>query len=201
LPDKEIYERKFKAIFVKYLPVFVPYTLINSKEGKGNFCLYHGNLSVAENEKAVIWLLENVFTNLSIPLVIAGKNPSKKLGRLAHQNKNTCLVADPTEQEMRELIMEAQINVLPSFNTTGIKLKLLNAIFNGRHCLVNTASVAGTIIKPLCTVSDNIESFTKSIIELYNRSFTKEEVMLRHKMLLPYYDAERNARQLIQWIY
>ncbi len=201
LPDKEMYEKKFKVIFVKYLPVFIPYTSINSKEGKGNFCLYHGNLSVAENERAVIWLLENVFTNLSIPLVIAGKNPSKKLGQLAHQNKNTCLVADPTEQEMRELIMEAQINVLPSFNTTGIKLKLLNAIFNGRHCLVNTASVAGTIIKPLCTVSDNIESFTKNITELYNRSFTKEEVMLRHKMLLPYYDAEKNARQLIQWIY
>ncbi len=45
---------------------------------------------------------------------------------------------------MTELIREAQINILPSFNTTGIKIKLLNAIFNGRHCLVNPAAIAGT---------------------------------------------------------
>ncbi len=102
---------------------------------------------------------------------------------------------------MKELITEAQINILPSFNITGIKLKLLNAIFNGRHCLVNTASIAGTTLEPLCIVSNNTESFKKNIIELYNRSFTKEAVVLRYNTLLPHFDTEKNARQLIQLIY
>ncbi len=201
LPDKEIYEKVFHAKAIEYLPVFLPYTLINGKEGKGNYCLYHGNLSIAENEKAIIWVLENIFNKLSIPLVIAGKNPSKKLERLADRNTNTCVVANPTEQELTELISEAQINILPSFNSTGIKIKLLNAIFNGRHCLVNTAAIKGTGLKAVCTVSDDSRNFKENIIELYNRSFTKEEVILRRKMLLPKYDNEKNAWQLIQWIY
>ncbi len=201
LPDKKIYEKVFNVKPVKYLPVFLPYTFINSKEGNGNYCLYHGNLSVAENEKAVIWLLKNIFNELLIPLVIAGKNPSKKLEQLAHLNTNTCLVANPVEQEIEELIREAQINILPSFNSTGIKIKLLNAIFNGRHCLVNTAAIAGTGLKPVCTVSDDNQNFKELTIELYHRPFTKEDVILRRRMLLPQYDNEKNASQLIQWIY
>ena len=35
------------------------------------------------------------------------------------------------------MIAKAQINILPSYTHTGIKIKLVNAIFNGRHCLVN----------------------------------------------------------------
>ena len=201
LPDQKIYEKMFNAKAIKYLPVFLPFTLINGKEGKGNYCLYHGNLSVAENEKAGIWLLKNIFNELEIPLVIAGKDPSKKLERIAHRNINTCLVANPAEQELAELIREAQINILPSFNSTGIKIKLLNAIFNGRHCLVNTSAIAGTGLKPLCTVSDDSRKFKENITELYNRSFTREEVILRSKTLLPLYDNEKNARHLIQWIY
>ena len=50
---------------------------------------------------------------------------------------HTCLVANPSEMEMQDMIAKAQINILPSFNNTGIQIKLLNALFNGRHCLVN----------------------------------------------------------------
>ena len=59
----------------------------------------------------------------------------------AYQNSNTRLVANPTEQELNELIKEAQINILPSFNVTGIKIKLMNALYNGRHCITNDAAI------------------------------------------------------------
>ncbi len=74
--DKHAYEQNFSADHIEVLPVFLPFTRVTSKEGKGMFCLYHGNLSVVENEKVVFWLLENVFNELEIDLVIAGKNPS-----------------------------------------------------------------------------------------------------------------------------
>jgi len=201
LKDVARYEKEFKASDIKYLPVFLPYTLINNKEGKGDYCLYHGNLSVAENEKAATWLIKNVFNELPIPLIIAGKNPSKKISRLVDQNNRIRLIANPTEEEMNDLISNAQINVLPSFNSTGIKIKILNAVFNGRHCIVNTSQVAGTDLEKICCVADDSNSFKKAITSYFDRSITKEDVTLRTQVLEQIYNNERNARQLIQWIW
>lgn len=110
----------------------------------GTFCLYHGNLGVAENEKAAIWLLNEVFFKIKVPLVIAGKNPSRRLDKLAHLCQHTCLVANPSDTELNDLVRLAHINILPSFSDTGIKVKLLHALFEGRHCVVNDAMVNGT---------------------------------------------------------
>ena len=68
------------------------------------------------------------------------------------KNSLTCLVANPDEAQMADIISKAHIHVLPSFNNTGIKIKLLNALFNGRHCVVNDQMVAGTPLGILCHV-------------------------------------------------
>jgi glycosyltransferase involved in cell wall biosynthesis len=127
--DAKYYAHVFHAKNVFYLPVFIPFSTVNGQVGCGNFCLYHGNLSINENEEAAIWLLKNVFDSVKIPFVIAGKNPSTKLTELAHQQDHTCLVANPSDKELQDLISKAQINILPSLNNTGVKLKLLNAGF------------------------------------------------------------------------
>lgn len=201
LADKEVYQHTFGANKIKYLPVFIPYTSIEASEGKGNYCLYHANLSVDENEKAATWLMEKVFNDLDIPFVVAGKNPSKKLAELMHQNTSTCLIANPSDAELNDLIKKAQINVLPSFNTTGIKIKLLNALYNGRHCIINNGAGDGSGLQGLCTVCADADSFKKNIVNLYNTWFTKEDIQMRRQLLLPVYNNEQNARQLIQWIY
>jgi hypothetical protein len=77
--DKQTYENIFSAKDIVFLPVFLPFNKVESQQGKGTFCLYHGNLSVAENEKAVLWLLENVFKDSEIDFIIAGKNPTALL--------------------------------------------------------------------------------------------------------------------------
>lgn len=201
LADKETYEQHFNANSIKYLPVFLPYTSINAATGKGTYCLYHGNLSVNENEKAVIWLVKNVFAEISIPFVVAGKNPSENLRNLIHRNSNTCLIPNPTDEEMDELIKKAQINVLPSFNSAGIKIKLLNALYNGRFCIINNAGADGSGLEALCSIAYDRDSFKQNITKLYDRLFTIEDIKVRRQLLLPIYNNEQNARQLIQWIY
>ena len=106
--DARTYQKVFSAKDVVFLPVFLPFKAINSKEGKGAYCLYHGNLSVVENEKVVFWLLENVFDDLKIELVIAGKNPGTALKNLIAKNKNVTLFENPSEEKMSALIQEAQ---------------------------------------------------------------------------------------------
>ena len=201
LKDAVVYEREFNATDIRFLPVFLPCTSINSKEGKGNYCLYHGNLSVAENEKAATWLLQHVFSKLSIPFVIAGKDPSEKLIRSLKTKTNICLVANPDESEMCDLISKAQINILPSMNATGIKLKLLNVLFNGRHAIVNDATVKGTGFGPACHVAGNASGFKSIVTQLYHRPFTEDETVLRNSLLQNVFDNKKNAERLIQWIW
>ncbi|MGN6803541.1 MAG: glycosyltransferase [Ginsengibacter sp.] len=195
--DKEVYQNIFGAKDVEVLPAFLPNDKVTSKTGKGDFCLYHGNLSVAENEKAVLWFL-NVFSGMDFQLIIAGKNPSKFLKGQIEKNKNTELIQNPSKEKMDELVCNAHIHLIPSFNSTGIKIKLLNALFNGRFVIVNTATVAGTGLESLCIISNNEEEFKRKIEELITVSFTQNEIEKRKEILESIFNKEKNAHKLIR---
>jgi glycosyltransferase involved in cell wall biosynthesis len=199
--DKRIYSEKFAALHVKFLPVFLPFCHVKSVPGTGGFCLYHGNLSVPENEKAAKWLIKNVFANIEIPVVIAGKNPSRGLADLARSNENICIIANPSASEMDDLISKAQLHVLPSFNKTGIKIKLLHALFNGRFVITNHAAVEETTIGSLCNLANTAEEFTALIKQLFYASFTESDLIERKKILENLYNNEANTKQLITWIW
>ena len=199
--DEEFYHNKFNAKQINFLPVFIPWNKIKCDTGIGNFCLYHGNLSINENEKAAIWLLEEVFRNINIPFVIAGKDPSASLKKLAHSFPHTCIVENPTEHELDDLIRKAQINVLPSFNKTGVKLKLLNALFNGRHCVVNKEAAEGTGVESFCHFANDANEFKSAIEKLNQSPFTEIEKDSRSALLNGLYSNEKNAAQIIAWLY
>jgi hypothetical protein len=178
---------------VNYLPVFLPFQEVNIIEGSGSYCLYHGNLSVAENIKAVYWLAGNIDVSL-FPLVVAGKNPPSTLTKFL-QEKNITLVANPSNEKLLELIQHAHINIILSFNDTGIKLKLLNALFHGRHCIANEAAIPDEEFKNYCDVFLPHE-INKTISTLLNKPFTELEIDSRRKFLLGQFNNEMNAAKL-----
>jgi hypothetical protein len=109
-------------------------------------------------------------------------------------------VENPSEHEMNDLIKKAQINILPSFNRTGVKLKLLNAVFNGRHCLVNQAGIMGSGIETLCELAETAEDFKIKIKHLFYQSFTECMLQERTKTLMDTYDNHKNAQTITSWI-
>jgi len=200
--DDDVYKHELGATNIEQLPLYVPdHWKVEEKPGNGTYCLYHGDLSVDANEKAAIWLLEKVFSKTDTPLVIAGHNPSEKLEELAHSMGHTCLVADPSEREMQDMIAKAQINILPSYTHTGIKIKLVNAIFNGRHCLVNEATVKHSGLEPVCHIASNPEDFIERIETLFATPFTKEETEKRIALTHELFNNERNAKKQVGWIW
>ena len=48
-----------------YLPSFHPHHELTILQGKGQYILFHGNLSVSENYEAAVWLITNVFSNIT----------------------------------------------------------------------------------------------------------------------------------------
>lgn len=199
--DAIYYREQLDKKTAGYLPVFIPFSTVTSLQGVGNYCLYHGNLSVAENEKAVLWLINKVFSLARVPLIIAGKDPSKKLVKKIEKNKNISLVSNPPDDRLNDLIANAQIHVLPSFNNTGIKLKLINALYNGRHCVVNDDGVRGSGLEDACHIGTTSHAIASIITQLYHHPFSEEEIVLRRKLLGQIFDNRENAKRLIQLIW
>jgi glycosyltransferase involved in cell wall biosynthesis len=199
--DAAVYRNELGCKNIRFLPLYLPGWQVQCHEGMGSYCLYHGDLSVDANEKAAIWLIEKIFRHLKVPFIIAGKDPSKKLYALAEATENTCLVSNPSEKEMQDMIAKAHINVIPSYTTTGIKIKLLNALFNGRHCVVNDATVAGSGLESACHTGTSANAFREIIAQLYHQPFSAEEIELRKRLLTGMFNNDANAKRQVEWIW
>ncbi|MCW3087982.1 MAG: glycosyltransferase [Sediminibacterium sp.] len=199
--DATIYREQLGCERIQRLPLFIPDWKVRPPEGMGTYCLYHGDLGVDANEEAVRWLLKKVFSQLKVSFVIAGKNPSEKLQQLVQATAQSCLVANPSEKEMQDLVAKAHIHVLPSYTTTGTKVKLLNVLFNGRHCVVNDATIAGSGLATCCHTGTTANAFREIIAQLYHQPFTAEETELRKRLLNGLFNNEANAKQQVKWIW
>src|SRR5213075_3575881 len=142
-------------------------------------------------------LLNKVFSLTNIPFIIAGKDPSPQLIRRIQKNKNARFVSNPPDAELNDLISKAHIHVLPSFNKTGIKLKLINALYNGRHCVVNDEAVEGSGLEDACHIGTTSMAIASIITQLYHHPFGEEEINLRKKLLGKLFNNKANAQKLI----
>ncbi len=194
--DTGFYRQRFGQ--THYLPVFHPFEKVDILPGRGKYALYHGNLSVPENEQAVLFLLQNVFTEVQFPVVIAGLSPTRRVRNAVYRTGHATLVENPNESKMQELIREAQIHLLPTFQQTGIKLKLINTLFNGRYCIVNPQMVENTGMEPLCLVARDADKMKQLLREFSFREFTKEEIRHRKEVLQQLFSNAKSARALIR---
>lgn len=186
---------------VVFLPSSLQYEAVNSIEGQGTYALFHGQLSVAENYDAVAYLVENVFSKSAITFKVAGLNPPKHLVRLIENYGNVELIANPSHEQMQHLIQNAHVNVLITHQSTGLKLKLLNSLFNGRFCLVNSSMVEGTNLANMCVVADSADDLKENLIELFSRTFTSQDINDRATLLMQQYDNRLICNTLVENIY
>ena len=189
--DNYHFDRKYGHAY--FIPAFHPFSEIKSKTGRGEYILFHGNLSVSENIEAVNFLLKHVFANISQPVVIAGKNPPDHLIRKIGKFPGITLIANPEHKQMEELIQNAHICVLPTFQDTGLKLKLLASLFSGRFCIANTPMIHKTGLEHLCHLADSPTEMIRKINELFLQDFTSEEIEMRKLVLEDSFSNRLNA--------
>ena len=191
---------KKKAENVIYLPPFHRNDNVETKEGRGEFVLYHGNLAVGENNEAAIYLSKKVFSKLKFPCMIAGNGASDELREELAKHTHINLKENVTTDEIEDLIKKAHINVLPTKQATGIKLKLINALFMGRFCIANDKMINNTGMEPLCSVANNPIDIISVIEALWNEELDADELDRRQSLLSELFNNERGAFQLINQI-
>jgi hypothetical protein len=186
---------------IEYLASFHPNEDFSVIPGMGEYALYHGKLSVTENYNAARFLIEKVFSGLDRKLIIAGLEPPQHLINLINKHKNIELIENPDDEKMSGLIRNAHINVLATFQATGLKLKLLNCLYQGRFCLVNPEMVQGTGLESLCEIAASAEEFKNQVEILFAKSFDLSKINLRQKLLEENYSNRKNAERLVDLIF
>ncbi|GAA4329488.1 glycosyltransferase [Flaviaesturariibacter amylovorans] len=197
--DIEVLRQQYGFTHLPFIPSFTPWQTLEGSPGRGTYCLYQGNLEVAENMEAARWLIREVFAFLPLPFVVAGKNIPEALVQAGAPFSHIRFVSNPDEAAMELLLREAHINVLPSFNTTGLKLKMLHALFAGRHCVANGAGVAGTAFDSAAEIAETPEAFRACVQALWEIPFT-EEIRERRRRLADVYNNRKNAEALNAWL-
>lgn len=195
--DSNFIKQQYPDALHRFIAPFHAYDSVTCKSGIGEYVLYQGNLAHPENREAVFFILQEIAPKINLPIVIAGRNPASDLVDLCQPLPSCKLVADPDEKTMQDLISNAHIHLLPTFQQSGVKLKLIHALFAGRHVIATPAMLFGTGLDGICPMAATAVEFVQIIHNLKDKPFTTEQIELRKKGLVDY-DNRLNAGRIFE---
>lgn len=193
IEEGNYFEQKYKTP-VRLLPAFHPNKKVAELSKKGYFALFHGNLKISDNRKAAKFLIE-IFKNFDYPLVIAGQTEDKNLIALIDKFKNINFIDIKKFDDLKELFQRAHVNILYSSHSTGVKIKLINSLFNSRYIISNNQALKGSGLESLCQTANSKKEIQQALGQIILMDYSKEEIVKREKVLADY-NCLKNARKI-----
>lgn len=182
--DRKLLCQTFDADKIQLVRAFHQNSEVTIKKGEGGYVLYHGNLDVSENSKVAEFIIDKIALRSSLPIIIAGLNPSKDLIKKIQQTHNVSLDANVDDEQMKALIQNAQVNLILTFQDTGLKLKMVNAIYNGRFIIANDLMLDGMNFgEGVLQVTPSASEILKTIDSLKKVNFSKDLIEERKRFV------------------
>ena len=197
------YEQEhFASIYGKkceYIPAFHQTKNITNHTKKGDYILYHGDLRVSDNVKAALFLID-VYEDTNYQLIIASSSVNKNV--IAAISKfSTIHFKEIKNQEVLENLFEnAHINTLLTFQKTGIKLKLLNSLYQGKYIIANNKMINDTGLENLCELANTKKEILQKTELLFAKEFLVSEIKKRQEKLLLFCPTE-SAKKIVNIIF
>ncbi len=193
-PSEQDYFSNKYEVQTTYIPVFTEMKLPELIEEE-NFILWHGDLRVSDNVKSALMAIAAV-KNTSYQLVIASSRENPRIQKAILECANIKIDTLSNPERLEFLLSKAKINVLFTFQATGIKLKLLNALVRSRFVIVNSLMVDQTGLEQTCVVANSIEEIRNEIGRFMSLEFTNEMRVVR-KNALKDFNTIQNAQKII----
>lgn len=200
--DEQHFQQRYPSVPTTFISAFHPNVITNIPDGLGSYILYHGNLDVSENYNAARIIIREIASRLpDVQFVIAGRYHNHVLDPLLATTDNVRLVPNPDDGTMAKLIHDAQINLLITEQATGLKLKLLNVLYQGRHVVANDKMVEGTDVASLCHIAGSYDEIAQQCREWMTVSVSEKERQTRTNVLNTYYDNAKWCKVLISRLF
>jgi len=181
----------------QYIPVFHGNSTLKDKSEFGSYAFYHGDLRLADNKKAASFLIECFKEISDYSLIIASNNGKNYIENQIKNTPNISFVTIDNDLHLAQLLHDAQINVMLSFQQSGTKLKLVNALFNSRFCLINKNMVDDERLLSLCEIATSKTEFITKINTLKTKPFRHTN---RIDVLLDVLNDAENAKKIAYFL-
>ncbi len=202
--DEEYYRHQFpniavETIFPFYEELASPSNSISPTTEK--YILFHGNLKVQENIDTSHFIIEKILPQIPYRVIIAGKEPAATIYQKGKDLNQLTIIANPNDSEMKQLISNAQINLLVTEQATGVKLKLINALSQGKFCIANRKMLVGTKLDPWVSQANTAAEIILKIEELMQKEFSEQEYLQRQKILDSSWRNKNKALKMIDLLF
>ena len=180
------------------VPVFHGNEKFPELESFGKYVMYHGDLRTADNCKVVEYLID-VFRESEYPLVIASSIKEEWVKSKINAYQNIKFVKLKDYNHLLQLFEDAHINIAWSFQESGTKLKVINALFNSRFSIINKNVIDDKRISSLCYKVNSTFELLNKVDELMHQPF-KMNSNYRNILKSELNDLE-NAKKILNVIY
>lgn len=191
------YFNALSQVTARYIPAFQGNTKVAQLSAYGDFALYHGDLSIADNIKVVQFLIE-VFKAVNYPLVIATGRNFNTINAWVKEIDHITVKYLSTQEELESLFAKAHINICYSFQQSGTKLKVINALFKGRHCIANKNVIDEELVLNQCYKVSGREELLQAISQLNTAPY--KNPIERAEALQKVFDVKKNAQKIIDFL-
>ncbi|WP_412851039.1 hypothetical protein ACL0VS_09240 [Chryseobacterium sp. PMSZPI] len=176
LSEKEYQETELYSKNAKLIHLFHGNHQVKTLSQKGDYFLFHGDLSTADNKKAAEETIK-VFKNLpQYSLIIASDRASDDLKKKINTIENISLVPIENNKNLNRLFERAQANILLSYQNTGTKVKLFNALYNSRFVIINQNITDDPSLINLCLFASNTKKLRQHIIDVSEKDYNENEI-------------------------
>lgn len=183
----------------KYIPVFHGNDVFVKCSSYGQYAFYNGDLRISDNKRAVNFLI-NVFKKIpDYKLVIASSMKIDIFQSKSESANNIVYVKLENNSHLDELLKNAHISVMISFQHSGTKLKVINSLFKSRFCIINNNMLDDLNLKSLCVLAETETDFIKAINttkKLPYLDFDKRKIILESVL-----NESDNAKKMLEIIY
>jgi hypothetical protein len=198
-PFEQGYFQKKYGDKCQYVPAFHDHKTHTTHQNSSKNILYHGNLLVSENVRAALYLID-IYKESPYHFTIASNHHHNVISNEIERHTNISFYHLKKPEDLYKLFEEAQVNVLPTFQKTGIKLKLLNTLYQGKFIIANDFMVEDTGLESLCERANNKEEFLAKTEELLGKDFTSKMIQGRREILKSI-NPKKGAQKIVDIIF
>jgi hypothetical protein len=154
-----------------YIPVFHGNDSLKPLSEFGKYALYHGDLRMSDNKRAAAFLI-NVFKKIpDYKLIIASSCGADFIESKIASFSNISYVYIESQEHLDQLLTDAHINVMLSFQQSGTKLKLISALYKSRFCIINKNIVDDKNTRDLCEMAETEVEFIDAVNRLIQQPY------------------------------
>ncbi|MDL2323187.1 hypothetical protein LJC52_04280 [Bacteroidales bacterium OttesenSCG-928-A17] len=193
------FHHRYKDDKIVLVPLFHKNNRVEITKEYKSYVLFHADFNAPWNRKIALQLIEKVAKkDKKIAWVIAGIGPDEALYKAASKVQNVEVKSNLRDEELKELIQNASINLLITTQSSSVKMKLVDTLYNAHYVLANKRMLDGSGLDSLCVPVTLKQPFLlRKIREYLYKDFPETEIKERQNVLNRMYNNATNAQKII----